>query len=113
MCAAMFRSQLTLSLRGIVVIAALMLSVGSAFAEADDPFYSANSMMPGCRQILSKTSTDPYHMGLCHGIIMALSYLSERSQFCAPLAYLMNNLFASLCSTSTGDQLGCTKTSLS
>jgi len=75
----MFRPNL--GLRGIAVITAVSLGGGAVLAN-DQP-YSANSIMPGCRQYLLAPGkvTDFYHVGVCHGAIIALSYISDN---CSP-----------------------------
>jgi hypothetical protein len=67
----MFRSQLTLTLRGVVLIAALMLSLqGVALAEQNP--YSANYVMPGCRDYISLNS---FKQGWCGGLITGLAHM--------------------------------------
>jgi Rap1a immunity proteins len=74
----MFRSRLSLS--GIVVIAALMLSGGSAFADELD---SANYAMQGCRHYMNlDDNIDPFRQGLCSGLIRCLIY--ETDDICTP-----------------------------
>jgi Rap1a immunity proteins len=75
----MFRPQSRLALHGIMVIAALMLSGGSAFAV---DMASANYVMPGCRAFLNKTNTDVFLSGLCHGLIAGAQYRSQ--EICEP-----------------------------
>jgi hypothetical protein len=73
----MFRSLLG----GIVLIAALMLSGETAFAVDRD---SANYVMPGCRSSTADKNTDLFLLGLCHGIISGVLYMSSLLQVCEP-----------------------------
>jgi hypothetical protein len=76
----MFRPQFRLGLHGIMVIAALMLSDGTAFA-ADTG--SANYVMPGCRGVVGgDKNTDPFLRGLCFGLIAGALYSSQET--CEP-----------------------------
>lgn len=79
----MLRSQLALNLRGIVVIAALMLSGGSACAQGPD-IISANGVLPGCINALSDqpNSNLAWETGYCQGIVSTLSYMED--QLCFP-----------------------------
>jgi hypothetical protein len=72
----MFRSQLTLSLRGIVLIAALILDCGAALAEIHESD-SANYVMPGCRNYVSETpgKGDIFKTGWCGGLISGLVFI--------------------------------------
>jgi hypothetical protein len=71
----MFRSsQLTLALRGLVLVAALMLSPqGEALAEQNP--YSAKYVMPGCRDYISLNS---FKQGWCGGLITGLAQIYRR-----------------------------------
>jgi hypothetical protein len=73
------QSQIALSLRWIVVIAALMLNGGIALAAEDDP-HSANFIMPGCREVLAGKSN--WTVGLCDGLIAGLIYANRN--ICVP-----------------------------
>ena len=75
----MLRSQLSLILRGIIVVAALMLTGGSALAEDRN---SANFMMPSCRKLLTNDNSEPYLQGICYGIIKTLFFMGGGK--CAP-----------------------------
>ena len=70
----MLRSRPTLRLYRIVLITALILSSGSAFAEEDTT--SANYLMPGCRNLLTENNSRTYLQGVCAGLISALFYMS-------------------------------------
>ena len=75
----MLRSQVSLS--GFVLIAALMLSGGSASAEKDAK--SANYMMPGCRHSIQENdNANSFLQGWCGGLITGLSYTS--TEICTP-----------------------------
>jgi Rap1a immunity proteins len=76
----MFRPQLRLGLHGIVVVAALMLSDGTAFA-AD--VASANYVMPGCRSIVAEKHTNLFLDGLCNGLIAGVLY-GRSQEVCKP-----------------------------
>ena len=65
----MLRSRPTLRLYRIVLITALILSSGSAFAEEDTT--SANYLMPGCRNLLTENNSS-----VCAGLVSALFYMS-------------------------------------
>ena len=67
-------------LRGIVVLAALMLSGGTVSAEKD--FRSANYFMPGCRSFADKIQADLFLSGICMGSIEGVLY--GRSEVCPP-----------------------------
>jgi hypothetical protein len=70
-----------LNLREIVVIGALMLGSGAAFAAED--VNSANYLMPACRELLNPNSNvRAYDQGTCAGLITGLSYLDINS--CKP-----------------------------
>ena len=70
----MFRSELTLTLRGIVLVAALTLSPqGEALAEQNP--YSAKYVMPGCRDYVSLTT---FKQGWCGGLITGLAQMHRR-----------------------------------
>jgi hypothetical protein len=78
----MLRSRMLPSTRGIVVVAALMLSGGAGFAADAD---SANTVMPGCREFINDKSTaKPFEQGRCTGLINGLAYLYDES--CRPSA---------------------------
>lgn len=75
----MFRSQLSFS--GFVLIGALMLSGGSAFAEEDDS-RSANALMPACREWVMATKGSPLRessllRGLCIGTLDGIFYVDK------------------------------------
>jgi hypothetical protein len=67
----------SLGLGGIVVIAALMLSGGSAFAET-----SANTIMPGCRAFLTQSNRELWGSPFCAGVIVGLRAVPDIS--CEP-----------------------------
>jgi hypothetical protein len=58
------------------IVAALMLSGGAAFAE---DIYSANYVMPGCRDFASATDNPKlvFRSGICAGVIRVLIYLGD------------------------------------
>src|SRR5713101_7275560 len=73
----MFRSQLTLTLRGVVLVATLMLSQqGVALAEQNP--YSANYVMPGCRAFMKGVSLNSFKQGWCGGLITGLAQMYRR-----------------------------------
>jgi hypothetical protein len=78
----MFRSQLSLILRGIVVVAAVASYCGAASAEEDTT--SANYVIPGCRHFIERDRIDPILQGWCMGMISGLVYLSD--DVCTPSA---------------------------
>src|SRR5258707_5113054 len=69
----MFRSQLSLILRGIVVVAAMASYCGAASAEE----VSANYVIPGCRHFIESGNINPILQGWCAGIVSGLVYLSN------------------------------------
>jgi hypothetical protein len=73
-------SRSRLSLCGFVYVAALMSSGGSVFAEQDKN--SANYMMPGCRAVLTDSTTDSYLQGFCGGLVAGIFFMSENK--CSP-----------------------------
>jgi hypothetical protein len=78
----MFRSRLSLS--GFVLIAALMLSGGTASAEMDTN--SANHEISGCRDFLIHESThDMFSTGWCAGTVNTLKYMGGGNH-CSPSA---------------------------
>jgi hypothetical protein len=73
----MFRYQLTLTLCGVALIAALMLSLqGVALAEQNP--YSANYVMPGCRDFMNGVSLNSFKQGWCGGLITGLAQMHRR-----------------------------------
>jgi Rap1a immunity proteins len=58
-------------IRGIFLIAALMLNSGSAFADND----TANVKMPACRDVASgyASSSFPFDRGYCMGLVQAIA----------------------------------------
>jgi hypothetical protein len=74
----MFRSRFSLS-SGFILIAALMLSGGSAFAGNSE---SANDIMPGCRAVVENKNIDIYMRGYCLGLISGVYSMSQG--ICAP-----------------------------
>jgi Rap1a immunity proteins len=73
----MFRSQVTLILRGVVLVATLMLSQqGVALAEQNP--YSANYVMPGCRAFMKGVSLNSFKRGWCGGLITGLAQMHRR-----------------------------------
>jgi hypothetical protein len=75
----MFRFQLRLNPRGIIIIAALLLSGGSAFAEED--FASANYMMRGCRDAVALREN--FLSGACMGTVDGLVFAARNREICA------------------------------
>jgi hypothetical protein len=77
-------SRSKLSLCGMAVIAALMLSGGLAFAASNDTS-SANSVMPGCRNFASDNTSSgsdlTFKSGICLGVLLSIYYLT---QSCVP-----------------------------
>ena len=76
-------------LRGIVLIAAMMLNCGAAFAEPDQA--SANYMMPACRDAAlrdlaanGESHGDYFTMGFCLGIINGINYMGTLYGICSP-----------------------------
>jgi hypothetical protein len=67
-------------LRGIVLIAAIILNCEEALAE---DISTANYVMPGCREFLTRTSEAAFAQGYCAGTVRALVYAA--SGVCAPL----------------------------
>jgi hypothetical protein len=77
--AALSAGAINLSLRGIIVIAAAMLSSGAAFADTT----SANATMPGCREFLVRDSRkEAWGQPYCVGVIVGLMMVSDNS--CGP-----------------------------
>jgi Rap1a immunity proteins len=73
----MFRSQLTLTLGGVVLIATLMLCLqGVALAEQNP--YSATYVMPGCRAFMKGGSLNSFKQGWCSGLITGLAQMHRR-----------------------------------
>jgi hypothetical protein len=73
----MFRSQLTLTLRGVVLIATLMLCLqGVALAEQNP--YSVTYVMPGCRAFIKGGSLNSFKQGWCSGLITGLAQMHRR-----------------------------------
>jgi hypothetical protein len=73
----MFRSQVTLILRGVVLIATLMLCLqGVALAEQNP--YSATYVMPGCRAFMKGGSLNSFKQGWCGGLITGLAQMHRR-----------------------------------
>jgi hypothetical protein len=73
----MFRSQVTLILRGVVLVAALTLSLqGEALAEQNP--YSAKYVMPGCRAFMKGVSLNNFKQGWCGGLITGLAQMHRR-----------------------------------
>jgi hypothetical protein len=66
------------SLRGIVLITALTLNCGAAFAQKD--LISANAMMPGCRIFASDNLDMPvkeslaFSVAKCAGLVEGIAY---------------------------------------
>lgn len=57
-------------LRGIALIAAIMVNCGATFAKPDQD--SANYIMPGCRDFITHTLVNPFMNGRCAGILETL-----------------------------------------
>jgi len=73
----MFLSQLTLTLRGVVLIATLMLCLqGVALAEQNP--YSVTYVMPGCRAFIKGGSLNSFKQGWCSGLITGLAQMHRR-----------------------------------
>jgi hypothetical protein len=80
----MFRSKL--SLRGIVVIAALTMSGGSGLGQG----FTANDVMVGCRIFTDpNNNSKPYDQGTCAGMIAGISYMGNGAVYCAPSGVTM------------------------
>src|SRR5262245_7341941 len=62
-------------LRGIALIAVLILNGGVAFAQDLDR-KTANAIMPGCRRVVTDSAAD-YSGGVCLGIIRAMVYFGK------------------------------------
>ncbi len=76
----MFRSRLSIS--GLFLIGALVLSGGSTYAEINHSD-SANYVMPGCRNYVSDNPNgDLFKTGLCWGLISSLTLITDNS--CVP-----------------------------
>ena len=76
----MLRSQLSLILRGIIVVAALALSGG--FAAGSE---RADTVVAGCRAVVENKNTDSeviYMRGYCLGLVSGVFYSSR--EICAP-----------------------------
>ena len=72
----MFRSQVTLILRGVVLIATLMLCLqGVALAE-QNPY--STYVMPGCRAFMKGGSLNSFKQGWCGGLITGLAQMHRR-----------------------------------
>jgi hypothetical protein len=71
-------------LRGVAVIAAMMLNCGAAFADPDTQ--SANFYLSACRDftVQSKISSDSFTRGLCVGNIDALMTVGAPLGICPP-----------------------------
>jgi len=70
-------------LRGIVLIATLMLICDFAFAEVD--VSSANHIVPGCRLWDAPVTTNAsgeLEKGICFGKVVTLVELSQNKDFC-------------------------------
>jgi Rap1a immunity proteins len=70
-------------LRGIALIAAMILTCEVAFAKD----YSGNDMILHCRELVGnvpKEGSSWYQRGLCDGAIDALSYVSQGINSCFP-----------------------------
>jgi hypothetical protein len=100
MCVAMFRSQLSTSLPGIVVIAAIITALGSpAAARAEENLASSNFMLPLCKTWLRMTvdrdkeesarilKTEPIKLtsaGMCAGVVIGIFESLRVFQFSCP-----------------------------
>lgn len=67
------------TLRGIILVAAIVASCKASFAEED---VSANTAMPGCREAENYNSPNIYKRGLCMGIVSTLLDLDPK--ICLP-----------------------------
>ena len=69
------------SVRGIALVAAMLLSCGASFAEN---LVSANLIMPGCRSFAAQDFSNPglFDKGRCAGIVEAIAALT--ADVCAP-----------------------------
>jgi hypothetical protein len=95
----MFRSQLNLSLRMIVVSVALIAPLGSTTSHAEQNFGSANYMLPLCKTWLKVAverdraevehilKTDPVRLtssGMCAGVVVGISETLRAFQLSCP-----------------------------
>jgi hypothetical protein len=69
-------------LRGIILATGIAATCGASFA-AEDPF-SANAVMPGCREAENYNSRIHYDRGLCMGIVSGVVSTLQTSTICAP-----------------------------
>jgi hypothetical protein len=67
-------------LRGVVIIAAIILNNWAAFASED--MSSANVTMRGCREVIADSGKDYFLQGVCSGIVVGLPFASP--DICAP-----------------------------
>ena len=74
----MVRSQISRSLRAIVLVAVLTFCDGSAFAEINETV-SADFAMPGCRNYVSQNARegDAFKKGFCLGLVSSLGYMNK------------------------------------
>jgi len=84
----MFRSQVTLTLLGIVLIAALTLSLQEVALAEQNP-YSATYVMPGCRAFMKGATLNNFKQGWCGGLITGLAQMHRR---CMPLQLTQRQL---------------------
>src|SRR5262245_55960073 len=69
---------------GIAAAVALLAQQGGAVAEAND-IWSANSLMPGCRNFVSrKPGNDTQKKGICMGVVRATAELGPLLGACPP-----------------------------
>ena len=83
----MFRPQRQTTLRGTVLIAALMANCGIALGQNSDAknsdAKSANYIISGCRSAINDgVDQAPYLAGLCSGKVQGLSYWGEFVNIC-------------------------------
>src|ERR1035441_1012970 len=87
----MTRSQLFSHFRWIVLIAALMLSSGQAFAV--DEGSSANLVMRGCHSLIEDGSDPDFESGICLGVIWGVADLGQVGKFiCSPDGVTRNQM---------------------
>jgi hypothetical protein len=61
---------------GIAACLGLLAQSGITSAQSEKDVFSANSIMPGCRNAMSNNGREPIKQGICLGVVQTMLYLS-------------------------------------
>lgn len=75
-------------------LTAFVLLLLTSLAHAQENTYSANWVLPGCRDLLQQNSNGLYKQGHCSGLVRGIVFAASGSDICLPAGVTGNQTVA-------------------